>query len=147
MADLLQILLVLTSVSRASDTARSVLNQVTCDEIKQTVLQLIKLPTNESSTHSVLKVIENLHRLDLLDIPVSPEGMGPWAALNNPLAQLLLCEAKTNLTGSKTEKTKMLVTCACQFVSPTDLQCLLSKLEQLDETDQSIVCMLLGIQI
>ncbi len=77
------------------------------------MLQLIKLPTNESSTHSVLKVIENLHRLDLLDIPVSPEGMGLWAALNNPLAQLLLCEAKTNLTGSKTEKTKMLVTCAC----------------------------------
>jgi len=34
MADLLQILLVLTSVSRASDTARSVLNQVTSDELK-----------------------------------------------------------------------------------------------------------------
>ena len=77
------------------------------------VLQLIKLPTSESSTHSVLKVIENLHRLDLLDIPVSPQGMGPWAALNNPLAQLLLYEAKNNFMSSKTEKTKMLLTCAC----------------------------------
>lgn len=79
----------LTNVSRSSDTARSALNQIASDELNTTVLELLKLPISESSTHSVLKVIENLRDLDLLDIPVSPERMGLWASLNNPLAELL----------------------------------------------------------
>ena len=103
--------------------------------MNKTVLELLKLPISVSTTHSVLKVIENLHKLDLLDISVSLERVGLWASLNNPLAELLFGQAKTNFIGSNMEKTKMLLTCASKFVSKTELQSLLSKLEQLDETD------------
>jgi len=78
----------MTSVSRTSDTACSVMSQVAGNEFNQTVLQLVKLPLSESNTYSLLKIIENLHSLglDLLNPPFSTQGLGIWATVNNPLA-------------------------------------------------------------
>jgi len=64
--DLLKILVVLTSVSRASETALSVLREIVNNDYQHTVLQLLKLPLSESSTYSLLKIIENLKSLGLL---------------------------------------------------------------------------------